>query len=92
MLKSILDPQAEIAAGFATVSVVLDDGRVLSGNVARESEAELVLQVGGEGGTEISIPTSEIRERSPAASGMPPMGLALSPRELRDLVAYVATL
>jgi quinoprotein glucose dehydrogenase len=92
VLESILDPQAEIASGFATVSIVLDDGRVLSGNLARESESELVVQIGGEGGNEISIPTSEIRERSPASSGMPPMGLALSPRELRDLVAYVATL
>jgi putative heme-binding domain-containing protein len=92
VLESILEPQAEIAAGFATVSVVLQDGRVLSGTLARESEIELVIQVGGEGGSEMSVPTSEIRERSPATSGMPPLGLALSPRELRDLVAYVATL
>jgi quinoprotein glucose dehydrogenase len=89
LLESVLDPQAEIAQGFATQSVVLEDGRVVSGNLARESEVELVLEIGGR---EQSIPVDQIRERSSAASAMPPMGLALSPRELRDLLAYVATL
>jgi quinoprotein glucose dehydrogenase len=89
VLESVLEPQAEIATGFATVSLLLEDGARLSGTLVTESRTEMVLEVGGE---EHTIPVSQIRERSPTTSGMPPLGRTLSPRDLRDLVAYIATL
>jgi mono/diheme cytochrome c family protein len=37
-------------------------------------------------------PGAQIAEGFPSPSGMPPIGLALEPRALRDLVAYLMTL
>ena len=37
-------------------------------------------------------PGAQIAEGFPSPSGMPPVGLVLEPRALRDLVAYLMTL
>ena len=89
VLRSVLEPSAEIAEGFATVSITKRDGSVVSGNLVSDSDGVLVLDAGG---SELRIPVAEIEERVGPVSAMPPAGLALSPAELRDLVAYVATL
>ncbi len=88
ILESVLSPQAEIADGFATMGVTKHDGTILTGTVLGDG-AELVLEIAG---VPVRIPTEEIADRSAAVSGMPPMGLSLTPRDLRDLVAYVSTL
>ena len=89
LLESVLDPQARIAEGFASVSITRRDGRILSGTLVREGPDAVVLEVAGQ---PTEIPRGEIAHQTAPSSGMPPMGLALSPRELRDLVAYLATL
>jgi putative heme-binding domain-containing protein len=89
LLRSLLEPSAEIAEGFATVSVTKRDGTVVSGTLVAQENGALVLQSGGQ---EVRIPDAEIRERVGPVSAMPPNGLALSPGDLRDLVAYVSTL
>jgi mono/diheme cytochrome c family protein len=38
------------------------------------------------------VPLAEVKERIGPVSAMPPNGLALSPADLRDLIAYVTTL
>ena len=89
VLESVIDPQAEIARGYATLSLVLQDGTSLSGTLIEESENQLVLDAAGRTHT---LALAEIRERSPTMSAMPPRGLALPAHELRDLVAYISTL
>jgi quinoprotein glucose dehydrogenase len=89
VLRSVLEPSAEIAPGFATLSVTRRDGSTVSGTLVSESDGELVLDAGG---SELRIPVGEIQGRIGPVSAMPPAGLALSPAELRDLVAYVTTL
>jgi len=89
LLRSMLEPSAEIAEGFATVSVTRRDGSILSGTLVGEENGVLVLEAGGD---EVRIPAAEIAERVGPVSAMPPNGLALTPAELRDLVAYVAAL
>jgi quinoprotein glucose dehydrogenase len=88
-LRSVLEPSAEIAEGYATYSVTKRDGSVVTGTLVAEEDGALVLETGGQ---EQRIPAAEIAERIGPVSAMPPNGLALAPRELRDLVAYLATL
>ncbi len=89
MLRSVVDPQAEIAPGFANIVVTRRDGSIASGVFLEETAEALRLR---EGDTEIAVPLAEIASRSPLSSGMPPMGLALAPEQLRDLIAYLQTL
>jgi quinoprotein glucose dehydrogenase len=88
-LRSVLEPSADIAEGFATLSVTLRDGSTVTGTLVSEENGELVLDAGGQ---ERRVASAEIAERVGPVSAMPPNGLALPPRELRDLVAYLATL
>jgi len=46
----------------------------------------------GRGGKSTRIDAADVKERSPVVSTMPPMGLILSKRDVRDIVAYLATL
>ncbi|MCE2392557.1 MAG: c-type cytochrome, partial [Proteobacteria bacterium] len=89
LLRSLLEPWAEIAPDFASVSVTLHDGEFLSGTLVSESDVELVLEVDGRNRR---VPVAEIASRAEPTSGMPATGLTLAPDELRDLVAYVASL
>ena len=43
-------------------------------------------------GDERRVARGDIASRTEPASGMPPMGLALSLADLRDLIAYLHTL
>ena len=89
LLESVILPQARIAEGYATVGVTLADGSSVFGTLVEESPEALVLEASGE---RVRVARGEIASQTPPASGMPPMGLALSPRDLRDLIAYVSTL
>ena len=91
LLESIVAPSAQIAKGFETVIVLTADGRVVSG-VVREETDELLRLVTPEG-AEISIAADDIDDRSVGQSGMPAdLATNLTRREIRDLVAYLATL
>lgn len=90
VLGSILAPQAEIADGFASIVVTRRDGSTVSGLLVDEDDAEIRLDV-GEGVIE-SIEQDAVAARTEPSSGMPPMGLVLPPRDLRDVVAYVMSL
>jgi putative heme-binding domain-containing protein len=86
----LLNPSARIADGYATVSLTLKGGETLEGLLLQEKEGRLRLRLAS--GEVRSIPTSEIASRSAnTQSVMPPMGEVLSPRELRDLVAFLSS-
>jgi putative heme-binding domain-containing protein len=89
-LQSLLDPGAKLAPGFGTVSLSLIDGRVLSGTIVTEDKKSLTLQTAD--GKKEMIPLGDIERRSAAASPMPAVDKTLTPREVRDLVEYLATL
>jgi quinoprotein glucose dehydrogenase len=95
VLESILDPQARIADGFATVVVTRRDGSTLAGLLVEEDATEVSIDPSGgtsDAGSAVSIPRSTIASISAPVSGMPPIGLGLDPAALRDLVAYVTSL
>ena len=90
LLQSLIDPDAEIANGFGTVQLALNDGRILSGLIRSEENGIVKLEL-SDGKTRL-IPSGDIDERSHPRSAMPNMGTALSRRDIRDLVAFLATL
>ena len=89
LLESLVDPQAQVALGFALISVTLNDGKLLSGIVKSETKLELVLQIGEENKI---IKIADIKSRSQSISGMPPMAFILKPHEIRDAIAYLKSL
>jgi quinoprotein glucose dehydrogenase len=88
LLQALLEPNARIAPGFGTVSVKLKNGTQVDGTLRDETDTHVVLMAA----TPQRIPKAEIAERTNPISAMPPMGLILKPREIRDLVEYLSSL
>jgi quinoprotein glucose dehydrogenase len=91
ILESLLYPNAAVAPGFESVMIETRDGLELSGTIQSESDFELVLNTIEEGTTRVK--KADITFRKKGLSAMPE-GLAelMTPRELRDLVEYLAGL
>ncbi len=89
VLRSIVQPNAEIAEGFETLVLALTDGQVVSGIARGEQEGSLRLMT-PEGELKL-IPEGDIEERARGASAMPEdLIQQLTPRELRDLVEFLS--
>lgn len=91
ILESIVHPSAVVAKGFENVMVELKDGTELAGTVQKETAAELALATPDAG--LVTVRKSDIADRRSGLSGMPE-GLAdlVTPRELRDLIEFLAGL
>ena len=90
LLQALVDPSARITPGYGTVAITLEDGQTLSGMVRSETDSLLVLET-SEGETR-QVAKADVAQRYDAASSMPPMGSILNRRQLRDVVAFLATL
>ena len=88
-LESMVNPAAVIAPGFGAVLIDFKNGSTLTGNLLAETPDHLDLDAAGKA---LRITRSDIASVTPPASPMPPMGGLLTPGELRDLVAWLATL
>ena len=89
LLESLVQPAASVAAGYGIVSVELKDGTTLGGTLREEGGDRVVIDVAGE---LRKVQRDEIQSMTEPVSAMPPMGALLSPEELRDLVAWLASL
>ena len=89
ILIHVLDPGREVSPYFLDYSVRLADGRVLTGLVASETDAGLVLRRAE--GREDSILRSEIDEITTSGKSLMPEGLEqkIPPQEMADLIAYL---
>ncbi len=90
MVQSMVDPSAEIAAGFGVVTLILNDDSAVSGVLIKENSEELIVRDSEE--KEITVTKSDIKERINAVSSMPSMTDILSKHEIRDLVAFLSEL
>lgn len=91
LLEAILDPNAAIAEGFATQLILDIDGVTHAGIVTEEND-EWVELVDADGQRK-RIQQDDIEERQRGQSSMPAdLSKKMSSRELRDLVAYLASL
>ncbi|MFZ4768346.1 MAG: hypothetical protein ACOYMN_25645, partial [Roseimicrobium sp.] len=78
------------ASGFGMVSVTTKSAETLAG--ALVSSDSNVTQLRLADGTLQKIPASDIALKTDPVSVMPPMGSILTKGELRDVVAYLASL
>lgn len=89
LLEAIVDPNKQIAKGFESVILTLDDGRTVSGVLRSKSDKEYVL-VDAENKVK-SYPRASVEAERPDKSAMPDdLHKKLSRRELRDLVEFLA--
>jgi quinoprotein glucose dehydrogenase len=91
ILESLVNPSAVVVPGYGLTMVTRKDGSSVAGSLVRENEKELVVKVGDPGAEQV-IPRSDVASSTPPISAMPPMALVLQKEEVRDLVAYLATL
>lgn len=90
LLESLVAPSAKIASGYGITMLTLRDGTSLSGASVSDTPEAATIQLPD--GTQKSVPKSEITAQTPPVSIMPPMLGILKPREIRNVVAYLATL
>lgn len=90
LLESIVAPNAKIAAGFGSVTLALDDGRVVAGVIKSEQEGTVELLTPA--GELLKIVAASIEDRSEPISAMPSLEKVLTPREIRDLIEFLSTL
>ena len=86
LIESLLDPSATIRPAYRGVTIVTDDGRSVSGIVARETDTEVVLRDAAAGGRETVVKKSAIDERVEAKTSLMPAGL---PNLLADRKQFV---
>ncbi len=89
LLEALLDPSARISPGFGPVQLALKNGQRVTGTLMEESDATIVVDVGG---NSRRIAKGDIARRINGPSAMPPMGTILSRRELRDVLEYLSSL
>ncbi|WP_367873856.1 PVC-type heme-binding CxxCH protein [Luteolibacter sp. Populi] len=90
LLQSLVDPQANIAAGYGMITLTKKDGTALAGALLEEKGGTLTLVLPD--ASKVTVPTSEIASKTTPVSAMPPMAEILKPGELRDLVEYLSGL
>jgi quinoprotein glucose dehydrogenase len=90
LAESLVNPSAKLVPGFGFETLTLKSGEVLSGSVI--SEAKQTLRLRQADGTMKDVEVGAIVSRTQPISIMPPMLGILSPAEVRDVVAYLATL
>ncbi|MAS95600.1 MAG: hypothetical protein CMO55_20560 [Verrucomicrobiales bacterium] len=90
LLESLVDPQKVVAKGYGTISLTLKDGTSIAGQFRKEEKGVITLRDAENNETKISV--EDVKERTPVVSTMPPMGYILKKDELRDILAYLASL
>lgn len=92
LVESVLDPSKEIARRYQTLNLLTDDGTVVRGMLARETEDHLFLRDASNLEAEIRLSKDEIEARKAGPTSMMPDGLVDtigSQREFFDLMKYL---
>ena len=89
LLESLVDPAASIASGFGTVSITFRNGATISGVQTATTTEHIDLEYNGR---LVRVKRADIASASEPMSAMPSMATHLKPTEIRDLVAWLATL
>jgi len=92
LVESILNPSKEILKGFQSVTVVTDQGSVLSGYLVERSDEKLTLSIAAQKGKLLDVSIDEIDEIVESTQSTMPAGLAKSfndRAEFLDLARFV---
>lgn len=89
MLTSIVDPSSYIRAEYLSTQLLTDDGRIITGLIAKETPTMITLVDSQAESTDIA--RDNIDEMAMSEISQMPEGLLkpLKPRELRDLFIYL---
>ncbi len=89
LMVAILDPNQAVEARYLSYTAVTKSGRDLTGIIASETSASLVLR--GPGGFEETILRSDLKELTASGLSLMPEGFEkiLKPQDLADLIAYI---
>jgi putative heme-binding domain-containing protein len=89
IIESIIDPNAELDAKFASTRIVTFDGKTIVGLVVAETKKEVAIFDGKEKKT---IPIDDIETRTVLKQSSMPEGqaAAMSPAEFIDLIEYLS--
>jgi putative heme-binding domain-containing protein len=89
LLSNVLDPSLVIGNAYQAYTVLTTDGRVITGLLAEDSPAKLVLKI--QGGKLESIPRDEIEEANVSSKSLMPEGLEtqMTAQEIADLFALL---
>jgi quinoprotein glucose dehydrogenase len=91
LLESIVDPNKQIAKGYESVLLVLNNGQTRTGILKGEDAKEIRLMTAE--GKLVAVAKDEIDERHPGKSAMPEDVIKkLTKSELRDVVEFLAGL
>jgi putative heme-binding domain-containing protein len=90
LLRSLVEPSAEFAPGYAAIAVTLKAGEPLAGVLWKRDANEIEIKLSD--GKIRKVSTSEIEKMDTPVSPMPPMGQILNLGQIRDLVAFLKTL
>ena len=89
--RSIVHPSADIEPKYLVQSILLASGQVVQGVILKKSAEKTVLMTGE--GKKLEIDSLDIDAISDQKTSlMPDMSDILSPRQVRDLVAYLQSL
>jgi putative heme-binding domain-containing protein len=90
IIESILDPGRVVAPSFATVTVALKDGRVLSG--VRTAQTDRTFTLADQQGQKHELARSGVEQERPQAQSTMPEGLEkrFTTAEFIDLIAFLA--
>ena len=91
LLESLVKPNAHVALGYGIVSVTLTDGTISAGNLHKETKTEVII-ADITTGKQTIYPRNKIAQMTRPASTMPPMAGILKKTEIRDVIAYLASL
>ncbi|MEO2046059.1 MAG: PVC-type heme-binding CxxCH protein [Pirellulales bacterium] len=92
LLKSLLEPSANIKQGYSTVQVITNNGQVFSGVLLQRTDAYVRLRDANN--KERTFPIDDLDEMIPSKLSIMPAGLVetLTRAELVDLVRYLSSL
>ena len=90
MLMSIVDPGAAIRPEFAAFVVQTTDGRVLNGPIVASDAGTVTVE---DGTARITVARDQVKRLAESPVSRMPEGLldGLTPQQVRDLFAYLAT-
>jgi putative heme-binding domain-containing protein len=89
LLEDVLDPNRNVDAAFHVTTLVMDDGKILTGLFRREEGATLVLV--DNQGKEFTVPTTDVDQRQKSPTSLMPANVAeiMKEEEFYDLFAFL---
>jgi len=91
VLREILEPSRNIEEKYRTITLELEDGSVLTGNVVSEDRETVTIYTARPTAKEHKVPKRAIESRFPSALSIMPVGQlnTLNKEQILDLLAYL---